>query len=693
MSAKLTADLKAAFVRSNLLLVWRWLNTSPNIEYKNYFRSLYQSYALSLDENISKLNDDLLGYRYRPEHATKLYIPKKSGILRPYSLLKLNDQLVYLALISIVAEKLYKKAKKNYNKSVFGHLYAGKKSNFFYLRWSDGYVNFNRSINHAFKDGYKWAASFDLTAYYDSIDHKVLCHFLEKIGLTKEFNEFLTNCLEKWTASNENRIYHGHGIPQGPMASGLLSEVILQHFDEHKSLKKSIKYFRYVDDIRILGKTETDVRKALLQLDYVSKEVGLFPQSGKINIHKIIDIEEEIKSISLPPEPIDFTLTVDQTEVIERINNLSKGNKVDQETRFKYVLAHALPNQKLALKLLSILDKSPHLYQSILRHFSKYPKLSKLASEKLLSLLMKEQLYEEVTAAYLLVSLNKVHTKVKGDFIEYCIKLHKKRKNISSPNLRSIVFVWLLNDRFFKFSEINTIYTATKEWWLINNSLEYLDIDEFGEPSYQSLLNSLIKSNSFEIAIKAAFLLASKSLKVTTKIKDINDAAQIILKKTGLISKTSLTKSNISLRISNITGISLPDKNWKDFLKKNYLNCERISVILVGYYNTDATAFINQFDVLNDHICQGLFSKDGRLGTYTLGSIGSILSTTSRFASFYPKYFALCHAIHELRYESELSHPKIKRTSKLTRRIKHSEIRKLIPLINGGFQEITSILS
>ncbi|MBN8704221.1 MAG: hypothetical protein J0M08_14265 [Bacteroidetes bacterium] len=687
----MTTDLKTAFDKENLLRCWTWLNTNADNNYKNHFRSLYKAYALSLDENIDKLHRDLKYHRYKPELSTKLYIPKKSGILRPYTLLNINDQIVYLALVSIIAEKLFKKAKKNYNKSVFGHLYAGKTSLYFYQKWSDGYVNFNHSINDAFTSGYKWTASFDLTAFYDSIDHKVLTHFLSGIGITKEFSKYLTDCLEVWTASTPTRIYHGHGIPQGPLPSGLLSEVILQYFDEHKSFKKTtVRYFRYVDDIRLLAKTEGNVRKGLLELDYTSKEIGLFPQSGKINIHEIENLDDEIKTISLPPEPINFRLAFDQTEVLNRFNELVKANKVLNETRFKYVLAHAAPNEKLAKKLLNILLKNPHLYQSILKHFSKYKKFTKSVSTKILSLLKLEQLYEEVTTAYILTSLNKIHKDLVADFKTHILSLHSKRKTITSPNLRSIIFVWLLNENHFTYKEIENIYKST-EWWLIHNSLDYIDIDRFGEPSYQAILNVLIKSSSFEVAIKAAYLISEHNLKVTTPLSKINDSAQIILKKAGIIGKTSLSKSSIPARLNEIAGITFPTKNWKTFLNTDHSNCERLALLLTGHIKTDANSFINEFDVFNDFVCKALFLHDGTLGTYTLGKIGSTLhSTTSRFATNYPKFNALCKKVHELRLESDLSHPIVKSTGKATRRIKFSEIKKLMKIIIDGYTELIS---
>ena len=116
----MTNDLKTAFDKDTLRLCWTWLNTNSDNNYKSYFRSLYKAYSLALEENLDKLQRDLKYHRYKTELTTKIYIPKKSGILRPYTFLNLNDQIVYLALIFVIAKKLHKKCKKNTKKEPLG---------------------------------------------------------------------------------------------------------------------------------------------------------------------------------------------------------------------------------------------------------------------------------------------------------------------------------------------------------------------------------------------------------------------------------------------------------------------------------------------------------------------------------------------------------------------------------------------
>lgn len=337
-------SLNEAFALDNLHRAWRWTLTNTEALYKNYFRRTYEAYATADDKLLNHLRDRLRRDIYEPTDACKIYFPKKSGILRPYTLLCIEDQIVYQALANIVAERLYPAVQQRYYKETFGHLYAGKRSKFFYRKWQTGYKKFGDAIRDAFSQGFVHRAFFDLTACYDSIDHHVLKHFLEELGLDNDFINFILKCLRHWTKADSGKaIYVGHGIPQGPLPSGLLAEVILSHFDKQRGAKRKIKYFRYVDDIRLYAKDERHLRQVIVELDLISKSIGLFPQSSKIDIRKVTDVDGEIKSISNPPEP-SYRKYGFQKLVHKRLKSLTHHYKIDDETRFKYVLARANPS-------------------------------------------------------------------------------------------------------------------------------------------------------------------------------------------------------------------------------------------------------------------------------------------------------------------------------------------------------------
>ena len=119
----------------NLKRAYRWTQSNPDVMYKIYFHDSYTSYAASSGLNLKRLRKYLTRQTFEQYHASKIYLPKPSGILRPYTLLTVNDQIVYQACLNIIAEKLRPKIKSRYLNTIFGHLYAGKSSKFFYLKW------------------------------------------------------------------------------------------------------------------------------------------------------------------------------------------------------------------------------------------------------------------------------------------------------------------------------------------------------------------------------------------------------------------------------------------------------------------------------------------------------------------------------------------------------------------------------
>ena len=119
---------------------------------------------------------------------------------------------------------------------------------------------------------------------------------------------------------------------------------MLAHFDDLKLKGVDFRYFRYVDDIRLFAKNEFGLRRLLVSLDLMSKDIGLFPQSAKISIHRVANIETELKSISNPPETAIKPFSTDQARILQRITEVTPRYKIADSTRFKYLLAHARPN-------------------------------------------------------------------------------------------------------------------------------------------------------------------------------------------------------------------------------------------------------------------------------------------------------------------------------------------------------------
>lgn len=678
------SDLDQAFKIENLRRAWLWTKTNRNATFKNYFRNVYSAYSLAVEENLSDLHDRLVKRLFQPSRPTKLYFPKKSGILRPYSLLHMEDQILYQALVNIIAQRLLPHIRSRYYISVFGNLYAGKRSLFFYRDWKKAYRAFSKAVRSSYEKGYQYAASFDLTACYDSIDHGVLKHFLRDIELEQEFYEYLCNCLKGWMASSSRPpIYQEHGIPQGPLGSGLLSECVLRYFDSNNPKSSRVRYFRYVDDIRLMAKTETKLREKLVELDMHSKDIGLFPQSSKIDVHRITNIDNEVKSISQPPEIISRTPAPDQEKVRKRLKELSKGYKVNNETRFKYVLARTVPNAAVQKRLLVVVRRQPHLYFPIFNYLSKSRKLTKVVSKKCVKLLGEQYLYPAFTAALLRALQGRFNESIRRRLFNYC----RKKIRTRDPEVCAVSGAILLENGSLNYAQIKRL-SQSHEWWVRSAIIKHIRGDLLGEPSYEAILNKLIRDSVADVAIVAAELLIAKNLSVHTPRRNVHKLAQFALKASGVIGRISSTQCYISEAMIEVLGPRLESIDWRTITGNSYKSVLRKIARWKGYSQTDATAFVSITDTINDTLVDLLFKHDGAIGNYSLGNLGAALSPNSRFAKKYPKLFTAVNEVHSRRLESDLSHFVNRRTGKFTGVIRFKNLRRIKQLLLSGYLEM-----
>ena len=669
----------------NFTRAWRWIRSNADANYKSHFRKLYGIYATADEELLEYLRNNVSTGRYEPGHSCKLFSPKASGILRPYSLLNIEDQIVYQACANVIAEKLYPKVRSRYYEEVFGHLYAGKKSKWFYRKWSDGYKAFNDKAREAFKDGYVYSASFDLTACYDSIDHGVLKHFLLGIGCERDFVDAFVGWLSKWTAT-ESGYFHNHGIPQGPLSSGLISEVVLKYFDEKREKTPRIKYLRYVDDIKLFAKSEEELRRSLVRLDLLSKDIGLFPQSSKISIHKVKNIEEELKSISNPTEPSVKKKVVDQDKLLKRIVALTPKYLITNPTRFKFLLAHADPSAKLVNRLWRIYEKHPEIYLSFARYLMRYTTFPMKLEERVLKEIQGHKLYDAITAAF----INSANGRIAGKSSLNSVKIVRGRwkPTINQPDLQAATATWLINHDSFSYKSCQTAAFKTKSWWAKSVITIELDDSIIGKPSLEAIANKQLRSESADISLSGAFLTFAYDLDVTKPYRTINPVAGKVLRSLGIIKRAPGAPCYVELSLKRMAGVSIK-VNWKSFFGTDFKDAEKQIIRCRSYADTDVNGWVNSMDVFIDRLLDKLFALDETIGGYTLGRIGSVLnSPTGRFATKFPETYALAKRIHDARALSDLSHPVVKGTGRTTGRIRYSFLSKSKLFIRKSVVEI-----
>jgi len=343
----------------NLRLAWRRITTGGNHQYKRLYRRLYYAYEVALEANLKDLRQRIIGGTFQPQSPERIYLPKASGLHRPLALLNLEDQIVLQAFANLAAKRLQKRRAPLQFKVVFSNILQKPDSIFFFRQWQLTYGAFQRRIRKHYEGGMRWVGDFDLAAFYDTISHELLLKTLYPRTTSGDLTWF-AECFSTWSSTSAAS-RHGHGIPQGPLASDFLAECFLLPID--LALQQRDGYMRYVDDVRLLGRTEDDVRESLIELEQHCRERGLIPQAGKFAIKRAKNVEDAmgmLPSIS-DPQHEDGAKKLDKKEARGTFLSAIGGKpyRVTDKTRLRYILYRAEPDSDILKQVLRLIPRHP----------------------------------------------------------------------------------------------------------------------------------------------------------------------------------------------------------------------------------------------------------------------------------------------------------------------------------------------
>lgn len=685
--------------KSNLCLAWRRITTSNDARYKQFFRHIYEAYELNYDLNIKDLRRRIKDNEYHPSEPVRIYYPKASGLQRPITLMALEDQILLQALANISAEKFRERRQPLIGKAVFSNLLSRKATPEFFIRyWKFGYQSLRRRLVQLYEKGYTWITIFDLSAFYDTIPHDLLLKTIfPRVG-DPMFLEKVQGWLRCWSSA-ERSTQHGHGIPQGPRASDFLAECIMLPIDE--KMAGEYVYLRYVDDIRILGRTELELRQALVYLDILCRERGLIPNSNKSEIKQITSANELVSEIPNIMAYIDsadgqFLNQVSCEKLIsESIKSLDGRIEITDRSKLRYTLFRA-PASDLILELvLNLWGHAPEHVDAFSVFLDNYARVDKVVS-LCKDLLKKRYPYDYVRGEMWKLLARMSKPREMRPLISIAIDTVKNEKKGSAARIGVYAFLCKCESLGMGSHSNWVMYEQSPIIQAV--SAPYIKI-EGGK--FLKLINQMLNRSLADPSLALIRNLQAGNINLEELGKSKNDlqpVVQNVYHAAGLLPGAPRYRTD---PIGNILSsrYSVPKWNkWKDIFGSQYQHALMLLTHSEAYFKPHPSAWLGQLDAFNDawfRAFQSFLSSKGSSGVVRttnrggrLEDYGNLIALPT-FTSAYPTLAGHLKAIHDRRKTLPLAHAYEKRTGAKSQPLRKAEQRNLAARMSAVIREIT----
>ncbi|GEM_PF-1649351 len=690
----------------NFELAWARVVRGSNRQYKQFFSHLFPSYQVASPAFLFDLISRLRRGVYVPSNAVTVYFPKSTRILRPITLLCLNDQIVYQAIANYLADRFFRSLRPNYGVKTFGAQYAGKHSQFFFKPWKRCYRDFNSSIREAYWNGNRVIADFDLVSFFDLIDHEILRTVLRKRMKSREVLDLLSLCLKKWTSGNPKIFVRGHGIPQGPEASAFLAEIFLTSFDSVPYRK--VTYLRYVDDIKLLSKDFAPARRALLKLDLQAKRLGLVPQAQKIAVRRVTDINSELKTVpsNIAGVTSPYRSRRLSKSTIRRLKRLLRNSVIRQkkelsvrkETHFKFALYRLPASRRVARLIEPLLYSRPDLSGVIANFLSKFPQDLKIAN-LIHKALTSDPVFDAAAGDYVLAldkcSPNPEPRKFRRGVSKLMARSEEKSLLLDVPRK---LYAYKRSGKSSIVSGIQAEQDPLVAARLIHQVLSDRRNLALVARDLLPALSAFARSSPDEdLARYCTFLMLAELKRVPGSTQP---AGSLLLRHLGYAAPPAVS-SFLPGFFKDLFGITLA-MNWEALLqRKVHSELQRRAIAVRGGWAGNPSVLVTILDGFNDLLIQRFSRKHKALAKpfrkaagkkAAIPDFGNWLRNPALIVAL-PKSCPIFLRCHEMRLKAEIAHATDKKTGQFTRPVSYRERDSIIRKLRIAYRELLGVWS
>jgi hypothetical protein len=250
---------------------------------------------------------------YSPHDCETCFVPKFNWMVRPGSVLTLEDELVFNAILGSFHKAIWKGIGWAQGDPDAGYRLSQPTKTPKWVQndfriWKEWRTRSLAKLT----DGVFYVLVTDVAGFYENIDLGRLASDLKSLGTDDTLLHVLSKCLNRWAHPR------GKGIPQGYSASDILAKVYMDPID--RALRnEGFTHLRYVDDIRVFCKSSLEAKHALLTLNDAIRKRGLNLQSAKTDILRADDARHRIDGIT----PLIHSIGAELTKELRAVAKLT----------------------------------------------------------------------------------------------------------------------------------------------------------------------------------------------------------------------------------------------------------------------------------------------------------------------------------------------------------------------------------